>query len=295
MDQFNIFDFTSKPFKITNKIRLIELFGGIGSQAMALRDLGADFERYRLVEFDDFCIKAYNKIHGTQFVKTDIRDVHGADLGITETDKYTYIMFYSFPCTDLSVAGQMQGMAKGSGTRSGLLWEVERLLNECDELPQVLIMENVPQVHGEANRDSFKDWIRFLESRGYENFIDDLNAKDYGVAQSRDRCFMVSVPKGYSYKFPKPIELPYVMKDYLEDDAEERFFLTSDKAKELIEKLIDNGTIERERERELRPCDLTTAEPKGKMIANTIMSGCRGIMHRVSQENGCVVQEVNEY
>ena len=250
MDQFNIFDYTTVPFKITKHIRLIELFGGIGTQAMALRDLGADFERYRLVEFDRFAIASYNAIHGTSFVPMDIREVHGKDLGITETDKYTYILTYSFPCTDLSVAGQMQGMAKGSGTRSGLLWEVERLLDECDELPQVLVMENVTQVHGENNRDSFRDWCRYLEAKGYENFIEDLNAKNYGVAQSRDRCFMVSVPKGYSYKFPQPIDLPYLMLDYLEDQVDERFFLESEKARNLIEQLIENGTVKRERERE---------------------------------------------
>lgn len=87
-----LFDFPK--FQITNKIRLIELFGGIGSQAMALRDIGADFEHYRLVEFDKYAVQSYNAIHGTNFQTTDIRNVHGADLGIVNRDKYTYLLTY---------------------------------------------------------------------------------------------------------------------------------------------------------------------------------------------------------
>lgn len=99
-------------------------------------------------------------------------------------------------CQDLSIAGKQEGMAKGSGTRSGLLWEVERLLNECKELPQVLLMENVTEVHKKDNIKHFIKWIEFLESKGYSNYWKDLNAKDYGIPQSRNRCFMVSIRGG---------------------------------------------------------------------------------------------------
>ena len=71
-EQMDIFDYLRKPFKITNKIRLIELFGGIGSQAMALRNIGADFEHHLLVEFDPSPVKSYNAIHGTDFRPLDI-------------------------------------------------------------------------------------------------------------------------------------------------------------------------------------------------------------------------------
>ena len=80
-----------------------------------------------------------------------IVNAKGSDLGIADTDKYCYIMTYSFPCQDLSNAGLQKGMDRGSGTRSGLLWEVERLLKETAELPQVLPMENVPQAIGKQN------------------------------------------------------------------------------------------------------------------------------------------------
>ena len=89
-------------------------------------------------------------------------------------------------------------MTKGSGTRSGLLWEVERLLDELNgNLPQVLLLENVPQVHGKKNLDDFNKWIKKLEQLGYSNYWKDLNAKDYGIPQNRNRCFMISILGNY--------------------------------------------------------------------------------------------------
>ena len=76
-------------------------------------------------------------------------------------------------------------MTKGANTRSGLLWEVERLLNEVENLPQILLMENVPQVHAEKNQADFFNWVQFLNRKGYTSYFQDLNAKDYGVAQNR--------------------------------------------------------------------------------------------------------------
>ena len=143
MNQTSIFDCLYPSYCIKKPIRLIELFAGIGSQAMALRDLEANFEHYRVVEIDLFAIKSYNAIHGTSFEPSDITQLHGNDLGIFDKKQYEYIMTYSFHCQDLSKAGKQAGMSKDSGTRSGLLWEVERILkelNETDSLPQVLLM-----------------------------------------------------------------------------------------------------------------------------------------------------------
>ena len=242
-DQMNIFDYLRQPFKIKGKIRLIELFAGVGSQAMALRNIGADFEHYRVVEFEKHAVDSYNAIHGTHFEPLDITEIKGIDLGIVNTADFTYLLTYSFPCTDLSVAGLMQGMSKGSGTRSGLLWEVERLLNEVDELPQVLLMENVPMVHSDDNMKDFQDWIDFLTEKGYSNYWQDLNAKDYGVAQNRQRCFMVSILGEYQYKFPRTRPLDKVMKDYLEQNVDEKYYISSKKAKMLIDTLILEGKI----------------------------------------------------
>ena len=95
MDQLSIFGYLYEDYKIRNKIRLIELFAGVGSQAMALRDLGADFESYRVVEFDKYAIKSYNAIHGTEFPTLDIRDIHCEDLGIVDKQNVTYLLTHS--------------------------------------------------------------------------------------------------------------------------------------------------------------------------------------------------------
>ena len=267
--QMSIFDIigAEKPrYKITKPIRLIETFAGIGATSMALRDIGANFEHYRVVEFDKYKIAAYNAIHGTEFQTMDITQISGEDLGIVEKNKYTYLLTYSFPCQDLSLAGQQKGMEKGTNTRSSLLWEVERLLNEVSELPQVLLMENVIQVHSYKNMEHFQKWIEFLESKGYSNYWQDLNAKDYGVAQSRNRCFMVSLLGNFSYEFPKPIPLDKTMKDYLEAEVNEKYYITSDKAKILIDKLIKGGKIltnERTNERTKPCCDLEVGGQRG--------------------------------
>lgn len=232
-NQMSIFDFIREPISITKPIRLIELFAGYGSQAMALKRIGAKFEHYRVVEFDKYAIASYNAVHGTDFPTMDITKVHAEDLNICDTETFTYLLTYSFPCTDLSVAGKQAGMSKGSGTRSGLLWEVERILTEIrdsnGELPQILFMENVPQVHGKKNINDFEKWLGFLESLGYTNYWQDLNAKNYGVAQNRNRCFMFSFLGNCSYDFPQPIPLTKRIRDYLEGVVDDKFYV-SDKA-----------------------------------------------------------------
>lgn len=232
-NQMSIFDFTREPISITKPIRLIELFAGYGSQAMALKRIGAKFEHYRVVEFDKYAIASYNAVHGTDFPTMDITKVHAEDLNICDTETFTYLLTYSFPCTDLSVAGKQAGMSKGSGTRSSLLWEVERILTEIrdsnGELPQILFMENVPQVHSQDNMPDFRKWLDFLESLGYTNYYQDLNAKNYGVAQNRERCFMFSFLGEYNYHFPQPIPLTKRIRDYLEGVVDKKFYV-SDKA-----------------------------------------------------------------
>ena len=245
-----LFDFPK--MEITKPIRLIELFGGIGSQAMALRDIGADFEHYRLVEWDKYAVQSYNAIHNTNFETADICKVKGSDLGIVDKDKFTYLLTYSFPCTDLSVAGKMQGMSKsdwenGESTRSGLLWEVERILKELpkEQLPDVLVMENVPQIHADQNMADFENWQKFLRSIGYQNHWQDLNAKDYGIPQNRERCFMISVLSDdyIEYEFPQPVPLTTVMKDFLEEQVDEKYYINNEKADKLIAELISKGDL----------------------------------------------------
>lgn len=243
MKQLNIFELTKPKYKIKKPIRLIEHFAGIGSQAKALKNIGANFEHYRAIDFDEYAIKSYNAIHGTSFEPLDITKITAKDLNIVDTDKYEYIMTYSFPCQDLSRVGKKQGMTKGSGTRSGLLWEVERLLSECETLPQILLMENVTQVHGRKHLTDFNKWLNFLEELGYKNYWSDLNAKNYEIPQTRNRCFMVSILGNYYYEFPHKRKLKLRLKDMLEDEVDEKYYL-SDKMIACLTDMTDrNGFV----------------------------------------------------
>lgn len=240
--QSSLFDEDYPDYSVNKKIRLIELFAGYGSQSLAMKRLGVDFESYKAVEFDEHACHLYNVVHGTNFPILDITKISAADLEIKERDKYEYILFYSFPCTDLSVAGQQKGMSRDSKTRSGLLWEVERLMKELDadnhNLPQILIMENVSQVHSEKNMPDFQEWINFLNTLGYSSFYQDLNSKDFGVPQNRERTFMVSILGTWNFDFPEPMKLKYCMADVLEKEVEEKFFLNSERADNLIKQLL---------------------------------------------------------
>lgn len=233
-EELDLFSFSMPKFKIDKPIRLIELFAGIGAQAKALENLGVPFEHHFVCEIDRYAIASYNAIHGTNFETKDITQVHASDLKIEERESYCYITTYSFPCQDLSLAGNQKGMAKGDNTRSGLLWEVERILDECDELPQVLLMENVPQVIGKKNIKDFQLWRKKLESLGYSNYVQLLNSKDHGIPQNRNRCFMVSVLGDYHYSFPKKKKLELKMKDLLEENVDEKYYLSD----EVIQKFI---------------------------------------------------------
>lgn len=261
-EQIDLFSYALPRFKIDKPIRLIELFAGIGSQAKALKNLGVKFEHHKAIEYDTHTIESYNAIHGTNFTPQDITLTHANDLEIIERESYTYILTYSFPCQDLSLAGLGKGMAKGSGTRSGLLWEVERILDECEgNLPDVLLMENVPQVIGKNNIKDFQEWRRKLESLGYSNYVELLNAKNYGIPQNRNRCFMVSILGNYHYSFPKKQKLKLKLKDMLEDNVDEKYYLSDQVISSFIhhtERHAEKGNgfrfepITREREREQR-------------------------------------------
>ena len=172
--------------------------------------------------------KIYNNIITTHNLGS-ICNVHSIDLAISDLDKFTYLLTYSFPCQDLSLAGKKKGM-KDTSTRSGLLWEVERILKECKtngKLPQVLLMENVPEVIGVNNVSDFAKWRHTLEELGYSNYVECLNGVNYEIPQSRNRCFMISILGEYNYTFPKPIKLEKHLTDLLEENVDSKYYLTS--------------------------------------------------------------------
>lgn len=223
--QLHMTDDTTDYSKGMNKEEIIEY--------LASKNISADWNKPMKKEQikrlgEDKLREIYNNIQATHNL-VDISQVHGNDLEIINPDQYTYIMTYSFPCQDLSLAGLRQGMNRGEQTRSGLLWEVERILHELKDngnLPDILLMENVPQVHGLGNEDNFKEWQLALEKMGYINYWNDLIATDYGIPQIRNRCFMASIKGEYCYNFPSPISLQKRLKDLLEKEVGEKYYLS---------------------------------------------------------------------
>ena len=192
-------------------------------------------------------------------------------------------------------------MKKGSGTRSGLLWEVERILKETVEheleLPDILMMENVPQVCSGKNKEDFDDWKEFLSSLGYSNFHDILNACDYGVPQNRKRCFMVSIlDKNVAYTFPKKIPLTKCVKDILEQNIDEKYYINNDKAEELIKSLLDRGVLPNPKD--IICVDGTINKPGERNVANCIparydsgIGNLRSSGNMVISQKPCIIKD----
>lgn len=217
-----LFDQEKTIFKFTDRpIRLFESFSGIGCQAMALKRLGVEIEHVGISEIDKYALASYKAIHGDVKNYGDIMKIDGSTL--PQIDLFTW----SFPCTDLSQAGKQKGLE--GGTRSGLGYEVIRIISEMKVKPTVLVMENVPDLLSEKFKDGWRKMYRGIENLGYTNYVETLNAKNYGVAQNRDRVFMVSILGDYAYEFPRGVKLEKRLKDYLEENVDEKYYLSDDK------------------------------------------------------------------
>jgi DNA (cytosine-5)-methyltransferase 1 len=220
-EYMNIFELLLPRYKLPSKPKLFESFAGIGCQSMALDKLGIDYEVVGISEIDKYALASYKAMHNECPNLGSITDIKGKDM--PKTDIFTY----SFPCTDLSKAGQQKGL--NTDTRSGLIFEVLRLLHEMQEhnkLPQVLIMENVVDLVQVKFIEQWKEIQFEIEQMGYTNYTFTMNAKNYGVAQNRDRVFMVSILGNYYYEQPKPIPLEKRLKDYLESNVDQGYYLS---------------------------------------------------------------------
>lgn len=178
--------------------------------------------------------RAYNSCIATNNL-VNIMNVHGDDLEIKKDENTLYVLSYSFPCQDISLAGLSKGLEKSQaeegGTRSGLLWEVERILDELsikNNLPEILLLENVPPLLSEANGNlkQFQKWEQKLGSLGYINFVKILNGKEFGIPQNRERVFCISILGQYTYTFPAKIPLKYKLKDFLGNNVDEKYYLS---------------------------------------------------------------------
>lgn len=193
---------------------------------MALRNIGVDYEVVGISEIDKYAIKAYESTHGKVNNLGDISKIKVED--VPEHDLFTY----SFPCQDISVAGMTKGIERGK-TRSGLLYECERIIEHCK--PKYLLMENVKNLVGKKFKPQFDEWLKYLENLGYTNYWQVLNAKDYGIPQNRERVFVISILGEHKpYKFPQKIKLEKKVKNLLENGVNSKYYLSDENTKKLI-------------------------------------------------------------
>lgn len=206
-------------------LRVVELFSGIGAQNAALTKAGIPHETVAICDIDEKAVGMYRAIYGEDI--PNLGDISKVDR-LPDCDLLTY----SFPCQSLSKAGQRKGMAKGSGTTSSLVWEVGRLLDEADSrgrLPEELLMENVPAIKDRNNIVNFEQWIKALHEKGYTSSYDIVNAKDHGIPQNRERCFMVSSLHNGRFIFPEKRPLNKTLGDFLEEDVPEEYYLSQER------------------------------------------------------------------
>lgn len=206
-------------------IKVLELFGGIGACSKALTNLGVEHEIVDLVEIDKYAVKSFNAVHGTNFEPQDI----------TKWDKDIEVdlIMHGSPCQDFSVAGKGAGGDEGSGTRSSLMYETLRIVEKLK--PKYVIWENVKNLLSKKHRHNFDAYIESMQHLGYVSSFQVLNAKDYGIPQNRERVFTVSIREDVwdreyndfnTFDFPKPIELKRKLKDMLENNVDEKYFIS---------------------------------------------------------------------
>lgn len=211
-----------------NPLRLIELFAGIGSQTQALTNIGVPHTVVGISEIDKYAIQSYKAMHGEVTNFGDIQEIKS----LPDADLWTY----SFPCQDISVAGKGAGIKEG--TRSGLLFEVERLLitaSENGNLPKYLLLENVKNLVSKKFKADFDRWLYFLSSLGYTNYWQILNAKNYGIPQNRERVFCVSIRGEHKpFKFPEKMELKLRLRDMIDEVVDEKYYLKESTIRSIV-------------------------------------------------------------
>lgn len=196
-------------------IRVLELFGGIGACTKALERLGIEHEVADYVEIDKYAVKSFNAVHGTNFEPQDICT--------WDKDIKVDLIMHGSPCQDFSVAGKQAGGDKDSGTRSSLMYETLRIVEKLK--PKYVIWENVKNLLSKKHLHNFEAYQEAMRELGYTNNYQVLNAKNYGVPQNRERVFTVSILGDEDFKFPEPEPLKKRLKDVLETDVDEKYYI----------------------------------------------------------------------
>lgn len=226
------------------KISVVTLFSGYDSQCLALDMLkeahpNFDYDLVAWSEIDKYAIQAHNLIY-PQWADRNLGDVSKIDWEQHPECKDCDLLTYSFPCQDISAAGKQQGFERGGQTRSGLLWECEKAIRILR--PKYLLMENVKALVSKKFMPMFQEWINLVDDElGYKSRHQILNATSFGVPQNRERCFMVSIRGDImrGYDFPEPFPLEKTLDDVLEEEVEERFYLSNDRIEGLLTSTIE--------------------------------------------------------
>ena len=200
-------------------IKILELFGGIGACSSALTRLGIDYEIADYVEIDKYAVKSFNAIHNTNFEPQDITT--------WDKDIKVDLIMHGSPCQDFSLAGKQAGGDKDSGTRSSLMYETIRIVKKLK--PKYVIWENVKNLLSKKHRHNFDAYLETMENLGYTNYYQVLNAKDYEIPQNRERVFTISIRKDINkvFTFPQKQELKLKLRDMLEDEVDEKYYLSN--------------------------------------------------------------------
>lgn len=218
------------------KINVVTLCSGYGAQELALERLKKEFPQfdYEVLawsEIDDYACCAYKALH-PEYADRNIGDMTKADYSAIKGK--VDLLFYSTPCQSVSTAGKQRGMKKGDDeAASALIWHTERAIRELK--PKWCVLENVKGMVTKRNKADFDQWCGVLESYGYTNFWQVLNAKDYGVPQNRERVFMVSILNAeHGFEFPKPFPLEKRLRDVLDDSVDENYYLKDEQVQRIL-------------------------------------------------------------
>lgn len=205
-----------------SKLKVLELFSGIGACSKALERLGIDHEIVDSVEIDKYAVKSFNAIHGTNFEPQDIKEWN--------KDIEADLIMHGSPCQDFSVAGKGAGGDKDSGTRSSLMYETLRIVEKLK--PKYVIWENVKNLLSKKHRHNFDAYLEAMEKLGYKSYYKVLNAKDYGIPQNRERVFTISfIEREREYEWPSPMPLERKLKDMLDIEVPESYYLSEGRIK----------------------------------------------------------------
>lgn len=218
-----------------NKVKILELFGGIGAIRKAFINLKIPYEVVDYVEIDKACVKSYNALFGESYKPKSV-------VGYKAPNENIDLIMHGSPCQDFSRIGKKQGGAKNSGTRSSLLFETIRIIKEMKEKPKWIIWENVKGVLDRNMRDSFFIYLKELENLGYESKYEILNAMDFGIPQKRERIFVVSYLGSNNFSFNK-LERKETrpLSEFLEKNVSELYTMTQPYMLKFLNKGIDNS------------------------------------------------------